>query len=137
MMTNFNTTQPFVQVRTDMYKNYRSLTVVGKALLESLSEMRISGDLTKSVAFNILQQFDYHIIKYIRIGRGTRKKPEDDRAVVTFESNQLVGYRHHSSDSGNGQIWQLLLKDVDINLEFRPSVVKTFINFRFMEYSSP
>ena len=116
-----------------MYKNYRNHTVVGKTLLESLSEMVISGDLTKNVAFNILQQFDYHIIKYIRIGTGTRTTPDDDRPSVTFESNQLVGYRHHPSENGNGQMWQLLFKDVDINLEFRPSVVQRFVNFRYLE----
>lgn len=126
---NSNTAQPFVQVRTDMYKNFRSFTVVGKALLESLSEMLLSGDIKKNLAYNILQQFDYHIIKYIRIGRGTRQEPEDDRPSVTFESNQLLSYRHHPSDSGNGQLWQFLLKNVTINLEFRTSVVQTFVNF--------
>ena len=129
-MTSPSLLEPFIPVRTDMYKHYRNHTVVGAALLESLNDMVISGDLTKQVAFNILQQFDYQILKYIRIGRGTRVHPEDDRPAVTFESSQLLSYRHHSSASGNGQIWQLLLKDVDVNIEFQANVVKSFLRLR-------
>ena len=121
---------PFIPVRTDMYKHYRKHTLVGNALLESLSDMVISGDLPKQVAFNLIQQFDYQILKYLRIGRGTRICPEDDRPAVTFESSQLLSYRHHSSASGNGQIWQLLFKDVDVNLELQSNVVKSFLSFR-------
>ena len=122
--------EPFIPVRNDMYKYYRSHKIVGCALVESLSDMVISGDLTNEVAFNLLQRFDYEILKYIRVGRGTRNRPEDDRPAVSFESSQLVSYRHHTSASGNGQIWQLLLKNVDVNMEFQASVVKSFLNFR-------
>ena len=129
-MTSPSILEPFSPVRTEMYKHYRNHTLVGKALLESLNDMVSSGDLTKQVAFNLLQQFDYQILKYVRIGRGTRIRPENDRPAVTFESSQLLSYRHHSSESGNGQMWQLLFKDVDVNLEFQPNVVKSFVSFR-------
>lgn len=128
-MNNYDSAQPLVQVRTDMYKNFRNYSVVGKALVETLNEMVLNSEIKKSVAYNLLQQFDYHMIKYIRIGRGTRTMPEDDRASVIFEAKQLVSYRHHPSDSGNGQLWQFLLKNVTVNQEFKPNVLQSFVNF--------